>query len=241
VGGNREREAFSQMNAAATRARLVRFFPTQSNPRQLEDEMDKILLLAGAAALGIAAPSLAAPGGGHGGGMAAHVTSSHANIKASAVHSPSAHASVHATAHARNIHATTHARTHARKRHATTHATTHARNAHAATHAAHAAHAGRISAHDQALAHKYGGALCPPGLYKKTPSCMPPGQAKRIFHSGQRVPTAYKYYTPFTDIPQPLVTQYDLTDQYRYIYRNNVIYVVDPATSLITRIIDAVL
>ncbi|MES2136316.1 MAG: hypothetical protein V4502_04550 [Pseudomonadota bacterium] len=94
---------------------------------------------------------------------------------------------------------------------------------------------------DEALARKYGGALCPPGLYKKTPSCMPPGQAKRLFRSGQRVPTGYKYYTPYSNIPQPLIGQYDLTDQYRYIYRNNVIYVVDPATSLVTRIINAVL
>lgn len=26
---------------------------------------------------------------------------------------------------------------------------------------------------------EYGGALCPPGLLKKTPSCLPPGQAQR--------------------------------------------------------------
>jgi hypothetical protein len=94
---------------------------------------------------------------------------------------------------------------------------------------------------DEALARKYGGALCPPGLWKKTPSCMPPGQAKRLFRSGQRVSQNYKYYTPYGSIPQPLVSQYGLTDQYRYIYRNNVIYVVDPTTDLVTRIINAVL
>jgi hypothetical protein len=98
-----------------------------------------------------------------------------------------------------------------------------------------------IAPHDQLLAHKYGGALCPPGLYKKTPSCMPPGQAKRLFRTGQRVSPNYKYYTPYGDIPAPLVTQYGLTDQYHYIYRNNVIYVVDPVTNLVTRIINGVL
>lgn len=123
--------------------------------------------------------------------------------------------------------------------HANSHATAkHVRDTRANTHRT---HTNRVSAHDQALAHKYGGALCPPGLYKKTPSCVPPGQAKRLFRTGQRVPTNYKYYTPYGDIPQALVNQYDLSDQYRYIYRNNVIYTVDPRTNLITRIINAVL
>ena len=83
--------------------------------------------------------------------------------------------------------------------------------------------------------------MCPPGLWKKTPSCMPPGQNKRLFRKGQRVPTQYKYYTPYGSIPQSLVSQYNLTDQYRYIYRNNVIYQVDPVTNLVTNIINAVL
>jgi hypothetical protein len=94
---------------------------------------------------------------------------------------------------------------------------------------------------DEALARKYGGALCPPGLWKKTPSCMPPGQARRLFRDGQRVPNGYNGYTPYGSIPQPLISQYGLTDQNRYIYRNNVIYVVDPATSLVSRIINGVL
>ncbi len=94
---------------------------------------------------------------------------------------------------------------------------------------------------DEALAHRYGGALCPPGLWKKTPSCIPPGQAKRLFREGQRINPNYKYYTPYGSIPTVLVDRYDLTDQNRYIYRNNVIYVVDPTTDLVTRIINAVL
>ena len=94
---------------------------------------------------------------------------------------------------------------------------------------------------DEALARKYGGALCPPGLAKKTPTCMPPGQAKRIFREGQRVPTNYRYYTPYDDIPIVLRDRYDLDDDYRYIYRDNVIYRVDPTTNLITSIINAIL
>jgi hypothetical protein len=94
---------------------------------------------------------------------------------------------------------------------------------------------------DEALARKYGGALCPPGLAKKTPACMAPGQAKRAFREGQRLPSQYRYYTPYSDIPLVLRNQYNLDDDYRYIYRNNVIYQVDPQTRLIRDIIDAIL
>lgn len=99
----------------------------------------------------------------------------------------------------------------------------------------------RIDDRDEALARKYGGALCPPGLAKKTPACMPPGQAKRAFREGQRLSTNYRYYTPYNDIPLALRDHYDLDDDYRYIYRNNVIYTVDPRTRLITNIINAIL
>ena len=70
---------------------------------------------------------------------------------------------------------------------------------------------------------------------------MPPGQAKRMFREGQRVSANYRYYTPYSDIPLVLRDKYDLDDGYRYIYRDNLIYVVDPATRLITNIINAVL
>lgn len=98
-----------------------------------------------------------------------------------------------------------------------------------------------IDDRDEALARKYGGALCPPGLAKKSPACMPPGQAKRLFHDGQRLSRNYRYYTPYDNIPISLRDRYELNDQYRYIYRNNMIYVVDPTTRLITNIINAVL
>jgi hypothetical protein len=99
----------------------------------------------------------------------------------------------------------------------------------------------RIDDRDEALARKYGGALCPPGLAKKTPACQPPGQAKRKFREGQRLSSNYRYYTPYGDIPMVLRNRYDLDDDYRYIYRNNVIYTVDPRTRLITSIINAIL
>lgn len=98
-----------------------------------------------------------------------------------------------------------------------------------------------IDDRDEALARRYGGVLCPPGLAKKTPACMPPGQTKRPFREGQRLATNYRYYTPYNNIPMALRDRYDLNDDYRYIYRNNIIYTVDPRTRLITSIINAIL
>ncbi len=89
--------------------------------------------------------------------------------------------------------------------------------------------------------YRYGAKACPPGLAKKHNGCMPPGQAARLFREGQRVPTGYGYYTPYANIPIQYRNQYSLDPNYRYIYRNNNIYVVDPRTSLVQRIINAIL
>lgn len=84
---------------------------------------------------------------------------------------------------------------------------------------------------------RHGGAACPPGLAKKNPTCVPPGQAKRMFREGQRVGAGYRYYTPYGDIPLGYRNDYSLNDDYRYIYRDDYIYEVDPTTSLVRRII----
>ena len=98
-----------------------------------------------------------------------------------------------------------------------------------------------IDDRQEAMMNRWGGASCPPGLAKKVPPCIPPGQAARIFREGQRIPLNYRYYTQFGDIPVVLRNRYTLDDDFRYIYRDDVIYVVDPATRLVTRIIDAIL
>lgn len=85
---------------------------------------------------------------------------------------------------------------------------------------------------------RYGANACPPGLEAKNNGCLPPGQAKRMFDVGQRIPTGYNYYTPYDRIPQTYRDQYQLVNGQRYIYRDDAIYVVDPATNLVTRIID---
>ena len=98
-----------------------------------------------------------------------------------------------------------------------------------------------IDDRQEAMMNRWGGANCPPGLAKKNPPCIPPGQASRLFREGQRLSTNYRYYTPYGNIPVALRNQYNLDDDYRYIYRDNTIYVVDPTTRLVTRIIDAIL
>jgi hypothetical protein len=45
-------------------------------------------------------------------------------------------------------------------------------------------------------------------------------------------------YTAVTDLPQPVVTYYKLEPNERYVYSDGYIYVVDPTTYAITRVID---
>ena len=61
----------------------------------------------------------------------------------------------------------------------------------------------------------------------------------RLFATGQRVPRSYGYWTPYAQIPRNYVTQYDLNPNYRYINRGGYIYVVDPKTYAVERIISA--
>lgn len=45
-------------------------------------------------------------------------------------------------------------------------------------------------------------------------------------------------YSAFTTLPAPLVSYYHLDPNGRYVYSNGYIYVVDPATYAVTRVID---
>lgn len=81
---------------------------------------------------------------------------------------------------------------------------------------------------------------CPPGLAWRLTACVPPGHANRVLAIGTRVPGGWSY-TPWGRVPMDLRTTYGLDPGYRYIYRDGVIYAVDPRTRLITSIISAVL
>ena len=95
----------------------------------------------------------------------------------------------------------------------------------------------RVSDHGR-TAHPHG---CPPGLANRNPPCVPPGQARRMFRQGQVVPASYRDYVGYQDLLNRLPP--DLRDDvpvgdYRYIYRDDQVYVVDARTRLITSIID---
>lgn len=94
---------------------------------------------------------------------------------------------------------------------------------------------------DDRAQNRYGGAACPPGLAKKTPACVPPGQAKRMFEEGQRIPYGYNYFTDYNAIPEAYRTRVPYSDDYRYIYRDDRVYVVDPTTRVVRSIIDLLL
>jgi len=56
--------------------------------------------------------------------------------------------------------------------------------------------------------------------------------------------TGYRFgpryaYTSYRVLPRTYVTRYDLSPDYRYVYRDNYIYVVNPRTYAIERVIDA--
>ena len=47
----------------------------------------------------------------------------------------------------------------------------------------------------------------------------------------------YSYYTPFAQIPQSVVTQYNLAPTNRYVMADGYTYVVDPSTYKVTQVI----
>jgi len=87
----------------------------------------------------------------------------------------------------------------------------------------------------------YGIGGCPPGLAKKNNGCLPPGQAKKLFARGQRVPLGYDGFTRYDRLPYALRDRYDLDRNDRYIYRDGYIYQVDRRTSVVERILGAIL
>ena len=82
---------------------------------------------------------------------------------------------------------------------------------------------------------------CPPGLKKKNPQCMPPGQYKKLYDVGHRFQTGYNQWTPYNQIPYDYRRRYDLDPRSRYIYDQNYIYRVDPTTLVVREVLRAIL
>src|SRR3954471_15803965 len=79
---------------------------------------------------------------------------------------------------------------------------------------------GNVHAHGTNGLVGYGAGGCPPGLAKKNPPCVPPGQAKKLFGVGQRfVPGLANPYA-YNRIPYDLRSEYGLNPYNNYYYGN---------------------
>lgn len=87
----------------------------------------------------------------------------------------------------------------------------------------------------------YGVGGCPPGLAKKAIPCVPPGQAKKMYRVGERLP--YGAFSPYAynRIPYDLRRQYRLAPGGNYYYGDGYLYRVDPRTMLVRQVISALL
>jgi hypothetical protein len=87
----------------------------------------------------------------------------------------------------------------------------------------------------------YGVGGCPPGLAKKNPECMPPGQHKKLYGVGQRLPLGYGTPYAYNRIPYDLRSQYGLPPYGSYYYGDGYLYRVDPRTMLVQQAIAALI
>jgi len=101
---------------------------------------------------------------------------------------------------------------------------------------------GKGHAHAPGLVSPYGqcNGYAPPGLAKK-PGCMPPGQYRKMFSVGQRLPLGVFSPYGYNQIPYDLRSQYGLNPYQNYYYGNGYLYGVNPKTMLIQQVIAALL
>jgi hypothetical protein len=65
------------------------------------------------------------------------------------------------------------------------------------------------------------------------------GYSRSAYRVGYRFGPDYSY-TSYNALPRTYVRHYGLRPNYRYVYRDNRVYVVDPTTYAVTRILDSV-
>lgn len=83
---------------------------------------------------------------------------------------------------------------------------------------------------------------CPPGLAKKNPPCVPPGQAMK-YGIGQRLPIGAAGLLGYNALPYDLRNRYGAQlDPYgRYYYQDNYLYRVDPTTMIVQQVLHGLL
>ena len=82
---------------------------------------------------------------------------------------------------------------------------------------------------------------CPPGLRKKNNGCLPPGQARKRYNTGQRWSNGYGTAWSYNQVPYDYRQQYNLSANDRYYYRDGYIYQVDRRTNLVEQVLSALL
>lgn len=72
---------------------------------------------------------------------------------------------------------------------------------------------------------------------------MPPGQYKKLFEIGQRVPNGYDGLRSYDALPRELRMRHGgaLDPNARYIYDQNYLYRVDPTTMVVRQILRSLL
>ena len=95
--------------------------------------------------------------------------------------------------------------------------------------------------HGKGTPYGYGRGGCPPGLAKKNNGCMPPGQLKKLYSTGQVLPLNYGNRWSYNQIPTDLRANYGFRPDARYIYGDGYLYQVDPRTMLIQRAVHAII
>lgn len=81
---------------------------------------------------------------------------------------------------------------------------------------------------------RYAGKACPPGLAKKYPGCIPPGQWKK----GYRIPSTWSdYYVGYDRLSEFYRDRYEMNPDYRYMYRDGRVYVIDAITRSIVNVL----
>jgi hypothetical protein len=78
------------------------------------------------------------------------------------------------------------------------------------------------------------GGNCPPGLASKNNGCLPPGQAKKQFRIGERIPSGY--YAGY-NLPGEYRDFYSDSPEYSYRYDDGYIYRMDRQTNLVSALI----
>lgn len=75
---------------------------------------------------------------------------------------------------------------------------------------------------------------CPPGLARQNPGCLPPGQWRK----GDRLPDSWiAHYIAYAALPDFYRTRHPARPGYRYLYRDNRVFVIDATTRVVIDVI----